>query len=117
MSTLETNLSQFTGSTIFYKYQLFPKYCYTEGVQYLAKHGECYWLLDFIFSHQYDDIIQSQPFQVWIITVQEDKSATIRLEDGNKNTIKTFELSFTDFPLQSFTLWLTNNTLLLPNEY
>jgi len=117
MSTLIEELQQFTGSDQFYRHPLFRKYVYTEGVHYLAEKGQCHWLIDFVLSNQLDKKIKGQPFQVWSITVKDDHSASIQVEDGNENKLHRFELTFTDFPLKTFSLWLVEQTLLLPSEY
>jgi len=59
------NLMQFTGTTQWYRNPLFPSFTYTDGVQFLAENAGCYWLIDFIFSHQLDVKIKNAPFQVW----------------------------------------------------
>jgi len=89
---LLTSLAQFTGTSTYYKYPLFPKFRYTDGVRYLAINAECYWLLEFIFGHQSNTEIKKTPFQVWKLVKHGDK-ATITIEDGNDNVIKTFELN------------------------
>ena len=110
-------LKHFTGSESFYRHPLNRKIVYTEGVQYLAEKANAYWLLDYIVFNQHEPKIKAEEFQVWQIMVKDDNTAIIKVEDGNTNLIKRFELTFTDFPLQDFTLWFVNNTLLLPSEY
>jgi hypothetical protein len=114
---LENELMQFTGSEQVFYLPLFPKFRYTEGVRYLAKEANSYWLLDYIFSNQHDNTIQEQPFQVWKLQVAENRGAQIKVEDGNNNLIKSFELEFTDFPLKQIDLWFIEGTLILPSEY
>lgn len=117
MTNLLAELQHFTGSEKIYRNPLFRKFAYTEGVQYLAEKAGAYWLIDYILSNQIDEQIKAVDFQAWKIKVNDDNSAVIRLEDGNGNLVKEFELEFTDFPLKEFTLWLYNNTLLLPSEW
>ena len=109
------NLAQFTGTTQWYRHSIFRTCLYTDGVQYLAEHAECYWLLDHIFANQALAEIKRQEFQVWKILVEEGK-ATIRVEDGNDNLVKEFKIPFTDFPLAELTLYFTDNVLLLVSE-
>ncbi len=113
---LLANLRQFTGTTNYFKHPLFSKYRYTDGVRYLAINAECYWLLEFIFGHQSNAEIRSTPFQVWKLVKDGDK-ATITIEDGNDNVVKTFKLSYTSFPLEEYTLWMIDGVLLLKSEY
>jgi len=114
---LLNGLKQFYGSDTVYYMPLFSKYKYTEGVRYLAQNAEAYWLLEYVFQHQSDKSIQGLQFQVWKIIVADDNSATIRVEDGDLKHIKSFDLPFTEFPLQEYTLWFIGGTLLLPSEY
>lgn len=117
MDDLKHELRQFTGSERFFRHSLFRRFVYTEGVQFLAERAGAYWLLDYIFGHQPLNSLSGQPFQVWIIRVREDKSADISVEDGNNNLLHSFKLDFTTFPLEEFSLWLIEGTLLLPSEY
>ena len=117
MTNLIQELQQFTGSEKVYRNPLFGKFVYTEDVQFLAEKAGAYWLIDYILSNQIDEQIKAVDFQAWKIKVNDDNSAVIRLEDGDCNLVKTFQLEFTDFPLKEITLWLKNNTLLLPSEW
>ena len=110
------NLRQFSGTGVYYKHPLFPKFRYTEGVRYLAINAECYWLLEFIFGNQSIKAIKETFFQVWKLEKNGDK-ATITIEDGNDNTVKTFTLTYTSFPLKTYTLWMIEGVLLLKSEY
>ncbi|MDF1864418.1 MAG: hypothetical protein P1U70_06270 [Saprospiraceae bacterium] len=114
---LINGLDQFYGSEVFYYQPLYPQYRYTEGVKYLAEHAGVYWLLDYVFANQLDAPIKAEGFQVWELTLNDDGSAVIRVEDGNKNEVKRYDLSFTDFPLKQYSLWFIDGTLLLPSEY
>lgn len=110
-------LHQFTGSEVFYRHSLFRGYVYTEGVQYMAEKAGAYWLVDHILSNQVLAVLKDQPFQVWQIKVNEDESAGITVEDGNDMELTSFQIDYTDFPLEEMTLWLIDQTLLLPSEY
>lgn len=109
-------LEQFTGTDQWYRNPLFPPYLYTDGVKYLAEQAGAYWLLDYIFGSQRFSVIKKERFQVWKISVK-DSQAIIKVEDGDYNLIKRFKLDYTDFPLKEFSLWFTDNVLLLPSEY
>lgn len=110
-------LKNFYGSETFYKNPLFPMFRYTEGVRFVAVNAGAYWLLNEVFGHQFIEPFKDEPFQVWKLKVAENHTATITVEDGNYKILKIIKLEFTDFPLDDFTLWLTDNTLLLPSEY
>ncbi|MCW5921432.1 MAG: hypothetical protein KIS77_03755 [Saprospiraceae bacterium] len=113
---LQAELKNFTGSEQVFYNPLFRKFRYTEGVKYLAQEANCYWLLDYIFSNQHSKTLQQTPFQVWSLNAK-DNTATITVEDGNKNQVKFFKLEFTDFPLEQIDLWFIEGTLILPSEY
>lgn len=114
---IRAQLHQFTGSQTFYRNPLFPDYLYTEGARFIADEGGAYWLIDYVFTQQAREVLKEQPFQVWKITVQENESAVIMVEDGNQGELARFEIAYTDFPLEEFTFWLVDKTLLLPSEY
>lgn len=114
---LKRELQQFTGSETFYRNPLFSKFIYTEGVKFLAERAGAYWLLDHIFIHHTLPVLKGQHFQTWKIKVAENETALITVEDGNHNKLASFPLAYTDFPLEEFTLWLVDNTLMLPSEY
>jgi len=113
---LLSELKQFTGTTQWFYHPLFPKYRYTDGIRFLAKEAECYWLLEYIFSNQIIKEISKQEFQVWRIFVKDD-AAIIKVEDGNKNVVKEFNIPFTIFPISEFSVWFIDGVLLLPSEY
>lgn len=117
IGALKAELRQFIGSEVYYRHSFVRSYVYTEGVQHLARQAEAYWLIDHIITNQALDVLKGQPFQVWKITIHEDQSARISVEDGNGEELTFFNLGYTDFPLEEFTLWLVNQTLLLPSEY
>lgn len=113
---LRKELRHFSGTECYYRHFLYPKYVYTEGVKYLAEQAESYWLIDYIFSHQSLASIRGERFQVWKLNVQ-DHRAKMVVEEGNDKHIATFTIPYTDFPLESFTLWMVDKILLLPSEY
>lgn len=117
INQLKAELKYFTGSERYYQNPLFKNYVYTEGVQYLAEKAGAYWLIDYVLSNQFEPELKGQLFQVWKIETKPNHTAVITVEDDNKNLIKQFKLGFTDFPLEEFSLWLVDNTLLLSTEY
>ena len=59
----------------------------------------------------------AQEFQVWKLTVREDRTASLVCDDGNDNIFYTQHIEFTDFPITEIKLYFTDNTILLPSEY
>lgn len=124
MSSAETpvlsaqDLAQFTGSGAFYRHALSGGCVYTEGVQYLAEAGAAYWLVDAILCPQpHHPALRSAEFQVWTLTVREDRSASLICTDGDDERLYVHPVPWTDFPLSSVALWLANRTLYLPSEH
>lgn len=105
------------GSDTIYRHWLCRAHAYTAGVQFLASIAGAYWLIDEIILAQMDGELRKQPFQVWTLTVQENSTGLLLVDDGNGNELLVKSLSYTDFPMPSFVLWLVDQTLLLPCEY
>ena len=97
--------------------------CYTEGIKYLAKSADCYWLVT-----DASVIAKSLMNRRRFITVdfkrfspEEAESqgycAAITYSDGNGNTFEEHKYHLTDFPLEELRLFFVDDTLLLPSEY
>jgi hypothetical protein len=112
------DLSQFTGTEQWFRHAINSKVLYTEGAQYVAEHGHAYWLLDEIALIQpYEKKVAAEEFQVWILNVRPDNTATLTCDDGNDNVVFSKEILFTDFPLETIKLYFANNVIHLPSEY
>lgn len=62
----EADFAQFHGGGDQYRHWLGG--CYTEGVRYVAEHGEAYWLIGAAFSHQGNPLAKQEGFQVWVLS-------------------------------------------------
>jgi hypothetical protein len=113
---LLASLAMHTGSECVYRHWS-RQPVYTEGVQDLADQAGAYWLIDLVASWMLDPKIQAEAFVVWKLTVRPDHTAVAVAEDGNDHELVRQEIEYTDFPLDEISLYLTNGTLLLPNEY
>lgn len=114
----KADLAQFTGSEHWYQHSLNRDILYTDGAKYVAETAGAYWLIDEIAIRQrHNKRVSGESFQVWILTVRPDTTATLTCEDGNNNIVLTKELEYTDFPGDGVTLWCTNKTIFLPSEY
>ena len=112
------DLAQFTGAEQWYRHSINSTVLYTEGAQYVAEHGEAYWLLDEIaFTQPHHQAVANEAFQVWTLTVQSNRSATLTCDDGNGNVVFSKEIPYTDFPLDTIKLYFANNVIHLPSEY
>jgi len=114
----KSDLAQFTGSETWYRHGINRNVLYTDAAQHVAEHGGAYWLLDEIAIIQpYDKAVAAEEFQVWKLTVQPDRSATLTCDDGNGKIVFTKDIEYTDFSLDETIFYLTDNTILLPTEY
>ena len=113
-----TDLAQFTGTEQWYRHSINRTVLYTDGIRYVAEHGQAYWLLDEIALIQpFDKNVAAEEFQVWKLEVQPDKTATLTCDDGNGNVVFSKEIPYTDFPLETITLYFANDVIHLPSEY
>jgi len=92
---------------------------YTDGVRYLAEKVGAFWLIDEIVLNQIKLEVRDDPFQVWKLTVNADKTAKLVCRDGGDGTPDLFvkNIEWTDFPLDEISIWFIDNTILLPSEY
>lgn len=119
---IKEGLQHFHGSAVRYRIPLLRTH-YTNGIQYLAKTADCYWLVTDVSV-----IAKSLMDQSYFITIDFRKlskeeqtefgyDAMIKYSDGNGNTLETQRYHLSDFPLEELRLFFVNNTLLLPSEY
>lgn len=114
----QDDLDQFQGTEKWYSHGLNSNTLFTEGAKYLADAGQAYWLLDVIaLSQLKGNRVAAEPFQVWTLRVQPDRSATITCEDGDHRTVYAQAIRFTDFPMDCVTLWFANGVIYLPNGH
>ena len=116
INEIKANLSQFTGSEHYYK--ILGGIMYTDSLKYLAETCQCYWFLDVICSHALSNPkVNKEPFQVYKLTVNANHSAIVEISDGNDNILDKQRIEFTDFPLDSITVWCIDGIILSPSEY
>jgi hypothetical protein len=117
-ATKTLNLEQFTGTQNHYKHLL--GILYTDGIKHLAEEAGAYWLIDAIASWQISPKVKRDPMlqeiQFWKLRVN-NNSAILTCERDEDDIVLTQEIDYTDFPLESVTLYLTNRVLMLPSEY
>ena len=112
------DLAHFTGTEHWYRHSMNRAVFYTEGERYVAEHGKAYWLHDEIALIQpYDANVSAEEFQVWKLAVRPDKTATLICDDGNGHVVFSKEIAYTDFPLETITLYFANDVIHLPSEY
>ena len=110
-------LSQFTGTSAYYK--ISRKHVLTDGTRYLAEQGACFWMMDAIASHLCE-IGTADWFVLVRVQVTEGRAVMI-YEDGNDREHARQEIPYTDFPLDSITLYACWDqehwVIMLPSEY
>ncbi|MGL5060625.1 MAG: DUF6876 family protein [Microcoleus sp.] len=117
------SLPQFCGSETLQPYWLLNiKFSLTEGVAFLVKEAECFWLIDAIASYQ-PKIKKSgnrrlEEFQIWELTRQQEcKFLLVCKEDSETEPTFSQTIDFSDFPLDEIKLFLRDGVLMLPSEY
>lgn len=109
------DLEHFTGTETWFKMPGTP-FTYTEGVRHVFQSANAYWLRDQLtplcIKHRDVDFVMIK------LTVNDDNTAVITCQDGNRNDIGSpVRIGFTDFPAKEQIFWFTNNVLLLASEY
>lgn len=114
---LENELSNHYGTERWYKHGLNPKMLYTDGVKAFAENagGGAYWFLD-IVATELMKIHKTEEF-ISIFLNSTGNDATLSATDGNDKQLWSRDMDFTDCPEGKWMFYLTNNTMLLPNEY
>ena len=104
------------GSENIYACRPFPV-TYTDGVRDMIQNCKAYWLIDLIMSYQTYKNVNQENFQVWELKRIEYDCFMVYASDGNNAILTSQEIPYSDFPFDMATIWLVNDTLLLPNEY
>jgi hypothetical protein len=99
---LQQQLAQFTGTESFYK--ILPLFVVTDGVKYLMEAANCYWLMQLYGLHLVDIDFNDEPFTVLKLT-RKKQGAIVRIEDGNGGVLVEQKIDYTDFVLDSITLY------------
>ena len=116
---LQSTLAQFIGTDQWWNHWT-QRAAYTDGVKYLADEVGAHWLIDLVVSWQLKPKVAREPFQVWTLKVNEDRTAVAECWDdtpGESNRLARQEIEYTDFPLEEIRLYFCDGVLLLPSEY
>lgn len=118
VSEIKSIIKNSTGTEAYHKFSLIPGYpVITDGVLALAEAAGCFWLLDAIGSYQNNHKLNRE-FQVWKLGVDEESSsAVLRGYNDTNELVITQEIEFTDFPLDTVTIYCIDGVILLPTEY
>jgi hypothetical protein len=114
-STLQRDLGQFTGAETWYRHPLNRHLLYTAGVQFFVEQAGCYWFLDIVATELFQ--LQQTELFLMITLAVDDGEADIVADDGDGNVVFHRHIHFTDAPSGEWRFYLTDNVVLLPNEY
>lgn len=109
------DLARFTSTEQWYRHAVMRNVLYTDGVQYLAQQAHAYWLVDKIATLQLKPHISQEEFQVWRLVVS--NYTAVLTCDGDRVTLHSEHITFTDFPLNEIELWVEGGVILLPSEH
>lgn len=113
---LKQALNNFIGTTTYYP--MYPHVNLTDGTKFLCEQAQCFWLIDAIWSYQIQPHIKKELFQVYTLTVDLIKERGLLVcSDGNETELHRQTIDWTDFPLETVTLYYTDSIVLLPSEY
>jgi len=118
MKKFDSNqLNQFIGTEKYYR--ISRRHLLTDGTKYLAEAAECFWMMDAIASHLCE--IGTEDWFVLVRVEVTEGRAVMIYEDGNDREHARQEIPYTDFPLNSITLYACwdqeNWVIMLPSEY
>jgi hypothetical protein len=123
---LESELAHFTGTESYTNLRypwLRKRFLLTDGAKHLAEKAKAYWLMDAIASHQTNKSVAAEEFQFWKLTVGEKREAVLICTDGNDHELVRQDIPFTNFPLNSISLYaaldecLGGLVVMLTSEY
>lgn len=120
MSNLAFELKQFTGTEQWYRHPLNQSMIFTDGVRHLMEKGAhgsgCFWFIDIVATEGMA-LHKKEPFVTVELDVHENETADLRMTDGNGKILLARRVNYTDMEQGTWTVWLVNNTALLPSEY
>ena len=93
------------GTSQYYRTNPFvPKVLHTDGIQELAEHGECFWLLDVLATEFYSAVKKQQPDSYYIHLDCKQNKVDIVMEDYKKKVIYKRHVDYTDLPSGKLTI-------------
>jgi hypothetical protein len=114
MQTID--LSGFYGTSAYHQSSLFSKMVHTDGVESFANQAHAYWFLD-IVSSEIAPFLEKEYFLEIELDVLPMGGAVIQVSDGDLNHVFTKAIEFTDCPVGKYKFFLTDNVLMLTQEY
>jgi len=118
---LEAFIAQANGFETHYRHALIGM-SYSEGVKHIAEEAGAYWLIDAILISSKCRRLQQKcaGLEFWTLTVK-DHAAVLACTDGGiggekENVVYIQQIPYTDFPLDTITLYNDAGILCLPGE-
>jgi hypothetical protein len=118
---LERDLKQFCGTENHWR--IYPNVMLTDGAKFLADNAGVYWLIDIIWSITPKLKVDEGEFFVLALERGTDNTAEVIVDRGrgHEKPLYTQHIPFTDFPLESQTLYIQESgdyfVVMLPGEY
>ena len=109
------DLSGFHGTSAYHRSSMFSPMVHTDGVESFASQAHAYWFLDVVSTEIYP--LLEREFFLSIKLVVVNDSASIFVTDGDDNPVFKKEIEFTDCPQGIYEFFLTDNVLMLTQEY
>lgn len=112
-------MGYFIGTESYHR--LSPWLVLTDGAKWLAESAECFWLFDIVSSIVPMMRKVKESFLHVKLTVQDDNSAVVLVDDGNGGALYKQNIEYTDFPLKSFSFFVSDGgeyyVAMLKSEY
>lgn len=109
-------LNQHYGTFYYYPFGL-GNTKITDGVAYIVGNGYHWFVSDLDVISLMKPKIKNEGFLVFKLKVNEDKTATATITDGNKKTLYTQKYEYTNAKVKELTLYKQNNIIMLAQEY
>ena len=122
VNEIKENLKRFGGTNFFYEIPMI-RTRFTDGLKYLAKVAECFWLITDTSVIAKSLTNRSRFITIDFKRLSEEKQdflgyeAEIVYSDGDGNIFETHRYNDTEFPLDELRLYFVNDTLMLTSEY
>ena len=116
---IREGIEQFAGTTAYHRLSpLHGRLVATDGVAWLCREANCYWLLDAIASYQPRALRDPalRDCQFWTLKVKDGKG-TLTVERDRDDIAFKQDIEYTDFPLNEVRIWVESGVALLPSEH
>jgi len=113
---LASELSQFIGTTQYYRPSMCSSMRITDGVKYFIDQAGAYWFTDIVAT----EIVPLIDDFMTVQLVALDSKATIIAEDGDEEQIFLKKISYTDCPDGEYKFFMQKGdfvVMMLPSEY